>query len=323
MFNDPGDNIGPKSCDLWKPVIAAVNGMACGGAFYMLGEVEFIIAAEHATFFDPHVTYGMCAAFEPIHMAGIMPFPEIMRLSLLGNYERMSAARAHQIGMVSEVVPGDRARGARARDRGDHRVRSRSSRSKAPCARSGRPARCRSGKQFASATRTSRWAPAKTPSPRARSSSPPASGSTGSCVEGNQAGRARRRGAFGHRAGRHQDAVRAPLSGRVTCDRRRGAHQERHRRPGIERHRAALTDRDRRVPRSAAHLGRRHRCGRRDLGVHGRARHRRDHGRPRRGGRARLRLDHARRPQGSAPRLRTSRSAAGARCSSTRRSATR
>ena len=46
MFNDPGDNIGPKSCDLWKPVIAAVNGMACGGAFYMLGEVEFIIAAE-------------------------------------------------------------------------------------------------------------------------------------------------------------------------------------------------------------------------------------------------------------------------------------
>jgi enoyl-CoA hydratase/carnithine racemase len=106
MFNDPGDNIGPKSCDLWKPVIAAVNGMACGGAFYMLGEVEFIIAADHATFFDPHVTYGMTAAFEPIHMAGITPFPEIMRLSLLGNYERMSAQRAHQVGMVSEVVPG-------------------------------------------------------------------------------------------------------------------------------------------------------------------------------------------------------------------------
>ncbi len=106
MFNDPGDNLGPKSCDLWKPVIAAVNGMACGGAFYMLGEVEFIVAAEHATFFDPHVTYGMTASFEPIHMAGITPFTEIMRLSLLGNYERMSAQRAYQVGMVTEVVPG-------------------------------------------------------------------------------------------------------------------------------------------------------------------------------------------------------------------------
>jgi enoyl-CoA hydratase/carnithine racemase len=107
MFNDPGDNLGPKSCDLWKPVIAAVNGIACGGAFYMLGEVEFIIAADHATFFDPHVTYGMTAAFEPIHMSGIMPFGEIMRLSLLGNYERLSARRAYEIGLVSEVVPGE------------------------------------------------------------------------------------------------------------------------------------------------------------------------------------------------------------------------
>ena len=105
MYDDPGRDVGPKACDLWKPVIAAVHGMACGGAFYMLGEVEFIIAAEHATFFDPHVTYGMTAAFEPIHMSGIMPFGEIMRLSLLGNYERLTARRAYEIGLVSEIAP--------------------------------------------------------------------------------------------------------------------------------------------------------------------------------------------------------------------------
>ena len=104
-FDDPGDNIGPKTNDLWKPVIAAVNGMACGGAFYMLGEVEFIIAAEHATFFDPHVSYGMTACFESIHMLQKMPFGEIMRLALLGASERMTAQRAHEIGLVSEVVP--------------------------------------------------------------------------------------------------------------------------------------------------------------------------------------------------------------------------
>lgn len=111
-FDDPGDWIGPKSSDLWKPVIAAVNGMACGGAFYMLGECEFLIAAEHATFFDPHVTYGMCATFEPIHMLQKMPFAEVMRMTLLGNHERLSAQRAHQIGLVSEVVPADQLRSA-------------------------------------------------------------------------------------------------------------------------------------------------------------------------------------------------------------------
>ena len=112
MFDDPGANVGPKTNDLWKPVIAAVNGIACGGAFYMLGEVEFIIAAETATFFDPHVTYGMTAAFEPMHMLQKMPFHEIMRLSLLGNYERLSAKRAYEVGLVSEVVPGDKLREA-------------------------------------------------------------------------------------------------------------------------------------------------------------------------------------------------------------------
>jgi enoyl-CoA hydratase/carnithine racemase len=112
MFDDPGANIGPKTNDLWKPVIAAVNGIACGGAFYMLGEVEFIIAAETATFFDPHVTYGMTASFEPMHMLQKMPFHEIMRLSLLGNYERLSAKRAHEVGLVSEVVPEDKLREA-------------------------------------------------------------------------------------------------------------------------------------------------------------------------------------------------------------------
>ena len=105
MFDDPGRDVGPKANDLWKPVIAAVNGMACGGAFYMLGEVEFIIASDDATFFDPHVTYGMTAAFEPAQMLSKMPFQEVMRMSLLGVHERISAERAYQTGLVSEVCP--------------------------------------------------------------------------------------------------------------------------------------------------------------------------------------------------------------------------
>ena len=104
-FEDPGRSVCPKTNQMWKPIIAAVNGMACGGAFYILGEVDFIIAAESATFFDPHVTFGMPAAFEPIFLLHKMPFQEVMRMSLLGSHERMSAGRAREIGFVTEVVP--------------------------------------------------------------------------------------------------------------------------------------------------------------------------------------------------------------------------
>jgi enoyl-CoA hydratase/carnithine racemase len=107
-YRDPGGQLGPKSQGLWKPVIGAVNGMACGGAFYFLGEVDFIIAAEHATFFDPHLTYGMTSVFEPILMMPRMPFGELMRMTLMGSAERISAQRAHQIGLVSEVVASER-----------------------------------------------------------------------------------------------------------------------------------------------------------------------------------------------------------------------
>jgi enoyl-CoA hydratase/carnithine racemase len=113
-YEDPGERIGPKGNNLWKPVIAAVNGMACGGAFYLLGECDFLIAADHATFFDPHVTYNMTAAYEPTHLLTKMPFPEVLRMALLGNHERLSAARAREIGFVSEVVPSTELRDAAA-----------------------------------------------------------------------------------------------------------------------------------------------------------------------------------------------------------------
>ena len=103
-YVDPGRRLGPRSNDCWKPVVAAVNGMACGGAFYMLGQCDILVAAEHATFFDPHVTYGMPAVFEPALMLTHMPFGEVLRMTLLGNHERISAARALQIGLLTEVV---------------------------------------------------------------------------------------------------------------------------------------------------------------------------------------------------------------------------
>ncbi|TXS40971.1 enoyl-CoA hydratase/isomerase family protein [Streptomyces sp. uw30] len=107
MTDDPLLRVGPKSNDLWKPVVAAVRGMACGGAFYLLGEADFLVADPAATFFDPHTTYGMVSAYESILMALRMPYGEAARMALMGSAERLSARRAHEIGLVSEVTePG-------------------------------------------------------------------------------------------------------------------------------------------------------------------------------------------------------------------------
>ncbi|MCT9139220.1 enoyl-CoA hydratase/isomerase family protein [Streptomyces violarus] len=103
--DDPLLGIGPKANDLWKPVVAAVRGMACGGAFYLLGEAEFIVADPTAAFFDPHTTYGMVSAYESVLMAQRMPYGEIARMVLTGTAERISARRAYEVGLVSELVP--------------------------------------------------------------------------------------------------------------------------------------------------------------------------------------------------------------------------
>ncbi|MFH8771900.1 MULTISPECIES: enoyl-CoA hydratase/isomerase family protein [unclassified Streptomyces] len=109
MQDDPLLRIGPKANDLWKPVVAAVRGMACGGAFYLLGESEFVVADTTAAFFDPHTTYGMVSAYESLLMAARMPYGEVARMMLMGSAERISAQRAHEIGLVSELTEPGRA----------------------------------------------------------------------------------------------------------------------------------------------------------------------------------------------------------------------
>jgi enoyl-CoA hydratase/carnithine racemase len=102
---DPGEKLSPKLNRVWKPLVVAVHGMAAGGAFYWLNEADIVLCSDDATFFDPHVTYGMTAALEPIGLARRIPLGEVMRIALMGLDERMSPERALQIGLVSEVVP--------------------------------------------------------------------------------------------------------------------------------------------------------------------------------------------------------------------------
>jgi enoyl-CoA hydratase/carnithine racemase len=102
---DPGAYLSPKLNQVWKPLVCAVHGMAAGGAFYWLNEADIVICSDDATFFDPHVSYGLTAALEPIGLARRVPLGEALRIALLGLDERLSPARALQIGLVSEVLP--------------------------------------------------------------------------------------------------------------------------------------------------------------------------------------------------------------------------
>lgn len=101
---DPSSYLCPKAHDVWKPLIVAIQGIAAGGAFYWINDADIAICSEEATFFDPHVTFGMVSSCEPLGLIGRIHFGEIMRWILMGNDERISAATALRIGLVTEVV---------------------------------------------------------------------------------------------------------------------------------------------------------------------------------------------------------------------------
>ncbi len=99
--------------NVWKPVITAVNGLCAGGAFHWVADADIVIAASDAQFFDPHVSVGQVVAVEAIALLRKMPVEAVMRMALVGRYERLSAARAYELGMISQVVdPPERLRDA-------------------------------------------------------------------------------------------------------------------------------------------------------------------------------------------------------------------
>jgi enoyl-CoA hydratase/carnithine racemase len=106
-FLDPGAWLGPKRNRVWKPVICAVNGVARGGAFHWINESDIIIAGSDAQFLDDDLSNGKMSALVPIGLAERMPIGEVMRMVLMSLDEAMSAKRACELGLVSELVAPD------------------------------------------------------------------------------------------------------------------------------------------------------------------------------------------------------------------------
>jgi enoyl-CoA hydratase/carnithine racemase len=96
---------------VWKPVIAAVNGTCAGGGLHFVADADIVVAASDAVFLDPHASVGQVTAYEPIGLVRKMPAEAVMRMALVGRHERLSAQRALELGMISQVVdPPERLR---------------------------------------------------------------------------------------------------------------------------------------------------------------------------------------------------------------------
>jgi enoyl-CoA hydratase/carnithine racemase len=97
----------PPFRSMTKPILVAVNGLCCGAGLDWVTTGDIVIASDQATFFDPHVSIGLVAGREMVRLARVLPTNIALRVALTGKHERMTAQRAYDLGMVSEVVEHD------------------------------------------------------------------------------------------------------------------------------------------------------------------------------------------------------------------------
>jgi len=88
--------------DMNKPIIAAVNGIACGGGFEIMISADIIIAAEHATFALPEINVGVVADAATIKLRRRIPYHVAVEFLMTGRW--MDVKEAKHWGLVNEIV---------------------------------------------------------------------------------------------------------------------------------------------------------------------------------------------------------------------------
>lgn len=86
-----------------KPVIAAVNGICCGGGLELALSCDIILAADHATFALPEIRSGTVADAASIKLPKRIPYHIAMELLFTGRW--MEAEEAHRWGLINRIVP--------------------------------------------------------------------------------------------------------------------------------------------------------------------------------------------------------------------------
>jgi E-phenylitaconyl-CoA hydratase len=117
FWEKPTLNSFESGWEIFKPVIAAVNGYCLGYGLTLVTWCDFVMASDRAQFGYPEVNLGMPAIVGAIRLPGRINWQYAMELLLTG--DRISAERAKEIGLAGWVVPHDRlmteARGLAAR----------------------------------------------------------------------------------------------------------------------------------------------------------------------------------------------------------------
>lgn len=91
--------------DLNKPIVAAVNGICCGGGLEIALSADIIIAADHATFALPEIRAGTVADAASVKLPKRIPYHIAMEMLLTGRW--IDAQEAHRWGLVNEIVPAE------------------------------------------------------------------------------------------------------------------------------------------------------------------------------------------------------------------------
>ncbi|MEM1275375.1 MAG: carnitinyl-CoA dehydratase [Pseudomonadota bacterium] len=86
-----------------KPVIAAVNGIACGGGLELAISCDIILAADHATFALPEIRSGTVADAASVALPKRIPYHIAMELLFTGRW--FDAEEAHRWGLINHIHP--------------------------------------------------------------------------------------------------------------------------------------------------------------------------------------------------------------------------
>jgi E-phenylitaconyl-CoA hydratase len=106
FWNTQAEQILNRGLEVWKPVVAAVNGLCLAGGMTLLLATDIRVASEHAAFDLSEVKRGILPGNGGTQRTiRQLPYPIAMEVLLLGR--RLTAERAAHFGLINEVVPHD------------------------------------------------------------------------------------------------------------------------------------------------------------------------------------------------------------------------